>query len=87
MSSENITLGIGYKLQWEESQKTMVLLFPEGMVKLNPSSAEILHLCNGKMNRDEIVSSIQDKYQEEDISNDILEFLRVANDEGWIQFS
>ena len=31
-----------YRLQWEEVQQSWVLLYPEGMVKLNGSAGEII---------------------------------------------
>src|SRR5437868_15290883 len=39
-----------YRLQWEEAQQAWVLLYPEGMVRLNGSAAEILKRCNGPTN-------------------------------------
>ena len=36
-----------HRLQWEEVQQKNVILYPEGMVELNQSSAEILKLCDG----------------------------------------
>ncbi len=42
-----------HRLQWEEAQQKDVILYPEGMVELNQSSAEILKLCDGtrKLNK------------------------------------
>ena len=34
-----------FRFQWEEAQECFVLLYPEGMVKLNDSAAEILKRC------------------------------------------
>ena len=31
-----------FRMQWEEAQGAYVLLYPEGMVKLNQSAGEIL---------------------------------------------
>ena len=31
-----------FRLQWEEAQGAYVLLYPEGMVKLNDSAAQVL---------------------------------------------
>jgi pyrroloquinoline quinone biosynthesis protein D len=33
-----------FRLQWEPAQNAHVLLYPEGMVKLNQSAGEILKL-------------------------------------------
>ena len=37
-----------FRLQWEEVQKAWVLLYPEGMVKLNGSAGEIMTLIDGR---------------------------------------
>lgn len=36
-----------YLFRWEEPQKAYVLLYPEGIVKVNETGAEILKLCDG----------------------------------------
>ena len=36
-----------YRLQWEKAQDAYVLLYPEGMVKLNESAGEILSRVDG----------------------------------------
>ena len=36
-----------YRLQWEEVQQAWVLLYPEGMVKLNGSAGEIIKRLDG----------------------------------------
>ena len=41
------TIAHGLRLQWEPAQEAHVLLYPEGMVKLNGSAAAILSRCDG----------------------------------------
>ena len=53
-----------HRLQWEEAQDCHVILYPEGMVKLNPSSAEILQQCNGEKNVKAIIEDLQNKFSE-----------------------
>ncbi len=36
-----------YLFRWEESQESHILLYPEGVVKLNQTAGEILSLCTG----------------------------------------
>ena len=36
----------GYRLQWEAAQDSHVILYPEGMAKLNETAAAILELAN-----------------------------------------
>ena len=40
-------LGHGFRFQWEPAQSCHVLLYPEGMIKLNRSAGEILARCDG----------------------------------------
>ena len=38
----------GYRLQWEAAQESHVILYPEGMAKLNETAAAILELVDGR---------------------------------------
>ena len=73
-----------HRLQWEEAQQKDVILYPEGMVELNQSSAEILKLCDGSRNLDKIVTDLEEKFQAHGLKNDITQFLEIALNNGWI---
>ena len=73
-----------HRLQWEEAQQKDVILYPEGMVELNQSSAEILKLCDGTRNLVEIVSELEQKFSASGLTNDVTAFLEVALQNGWI---
>ncbi|HHZ70251.1 MAG TPA: pyrroloquinoline quinone biosynthesis peptide chaperone PqqD [Methylococcaceae bacterium] len=73
-----------HRLQWEEAQQKDVILYPEGMVELNQSSAEILKLCDGSRNLDKIVTDLEEKFQAHGLKHDISQFLEVALNNGWI---
>ncbi|MDD4906577.1 MAG: pyrroloquinoline quinone biosynthesis peptide chaperone PqqD [Methylobacter tundripaludum] len=74
-----------HRLQWEEVQQKDVILYPEGMVELNQSSAEILKMCDGTRNLAQIVSDLEQKFATTGLINDITAFLEVALKNGWIQ--
>ena len=74
-----------HRLQWEEAQQKHVILYPEGMVELNQSSAEILKLCDGTRNLAQIASELEQKFATSGLINDITAFLEVALKNGWIQ--
>jgi pyrroloquinoline quinone biosynthesis protein D len=74
-----------HRLQWEEAQQKDVILYPEGMVELNQSSAEILKLCDGTRNIAQIVNDLEHKFATTGLKNDITSFLEVALKNGWIQ--
>ena len=80
-----ITFSPLHRLQWEEAQQKYVILYPEGMVELNQSSAEILKLCDGTRLFLNIVSELERMFQATDLKNDIAEFLTIALKNGWIQ--
>lgn len=73
-----------HRLQWEEAQQKNVILYPEGMVELNQSSAEILKLCDGKRTLAQIVSDLEATFNTSGLTNDITAFLEVALQNGWI---
>jgi pyrroloquinoline quinone biosynthesis protein D len=73
-----------HRLQWEEAQQKNVILYPEGMVELNESSAEILKLCDGTRNLAQIVNELEQKFSTSGLTNDINAFLEIALQNGWI---
>ena len=74
-----------HRLQWEEAQQKHVILYPEGMVELNQSSAEILKLCDGTRNLGQIVGELETKFATSGLINDITAFLEIDLKNGWIQ--
>ncbi|WP_459992352.1 pyrroloquinoline quinone biosynthesis peptide chaperone PqqD [Methylosoma difficile] len=74
-----------HRLQWEEAQQKTVILYPEGMVELNQSSAEILKCCDGVRNLAQIINALEEKFATSGLANDITAFLEVALQHGWIQ--
>jgi pyrroloquinoline quinone biosynthesis protein D len=74
-----------HRLQWEEAQQKYVILYPEGMVELNHSAAEILKLCDGTRNLDAIVQELETKFETNGLLDDISELLTVALENGWIR--
>ena len=79
-----IQLSRTHRLQWEEAQQKNVILYPEGMVELNQSSAEILKLCDGTRNLAQIVNELEQKFSTSGLTNDINAFLEIALQNGWI---
>ncbi len=76
-----------HRLQWEEAQQKYVILYPEGMVELNASSAEILKLCDGEHTLKTITMELEQKFETEGLMDDIREFLEIALENGWIQIA
>ncbi|NMM28701.1 MAG: pyrroloquinoline quinone biosynthesis peptide chaperone PqqD [Glaciimonas sp.] len=74
-----------FRLQWEETQNNYVLLYPEGMVKLNQSAAEILKRCDGKRDSAAIITDLESTFAVSGLQADVDDFLRIAHERGWIR--
>ena len=73
------------RFEWEPAQEAYVLLYPEGMVKLNGSAGEILAVCNGERSVAEIIGLLTEKFPEApDIETDIIDFLVTAHTNQWL---
>ena len=75
----------GARLQWEEVQQAWVLLYPEGMVKLSESAAEILRRVDAKTSVTELLQSLSEAYPGADLRADVIELLETAYERGWIE--
>lgn len=73
-----------FRLQWEEAQQAWVLLYPEGMVKLNQSAGEILRRCDGARSVDEVVADLEQAFATTGLEADVLAFLELARKQQWI---
>ncbi len=74
-----------YRMQWEEVQQCYVLLYPEGMVKLNASASAILKRCDGTLTVDNLIEQIESEFQTTGLRQDILDMLAFAFQKDWIQ--
>jgi pyrroloquinoline quinone biosynthesis protein D len=61
----------GARLQYDEVREEHVLLIPEGVVRLNPTAAEVLELCDGERSLDEIVDTLSASYEGADLRDDV----------------
>lgn len=73
-----------FRLQFEEAQQAWVLLYPEGMVKLNPSAGEILRRCDGRFTEDALIADLETTFQQSGIGPEIRNFLGEARRRGWL---
>ncbi len=74
-----------YRLQWEEVQQAWVLLYPEGMVKLNGSAGEIMRRLNGQTTVQAVIESIELEFGMAGLKEDVQDFLAMARLQGWVR--
>lgn len=74
----------GHRMQWEEAQHSWVILYPEGMVQLNESAAEILRRCDGVTPLSAVIAELEAAYGGSDVAADVLELVQAALEQGWL---
>ncbi len=77
----------GFRLQWEAAQDCHVLLYPEGMVKLNQSGGEILQRCDGRRSVSDIVAELEQAFTASGLEREVLGFVEVAGQQRWLEWS
>ena len=82
-----IVIAPGFRLQWEDAQDAHVLLYPEGMVRLSESAGAILTRCDGERTLGGILDSLREAFPGIDLEADVIEFVTIAREKGWIEFA
>ena len=80
-------IGRGFRLQWEEAQGNHVLLYPEGMVKLNRSAGEILTRCDGQADLAGITQQLEAAFSASGLRPEVEKFLEIAVTNRWVVLS
>lgn len=76
----------GYRLQWEPVQESHVVLYPEGMAKLNETATAILELVTGKQDIAAIITTLNTRFPDAGgVDDDVKAFLQSAIEQKWIQ--
>lgn len=73
-----------YRLQHESAQAAWVLLYPEGMVRLNESASAVLRRCDGTRSVDALIEELRADYAGADLGDEVRAFLADAARRGWI---
>ena len=68
-------LATGARLRYDEVREEHLLLVPEGAVRLNPTAAEVLALCDGERSLEDIVGVLSARYDNADLTEDVRELV------------
>jgi pyrroloquinoline quinone biosynthesis protein D len=76
-----------FLFRWEDTQDSYVLLYPEGVVKLNQTAGEILKRCDGGRTVGALIDELKRLFAEppEQVENGVRRFLEVSYAKGWIR--
>jgi pyrroloquinoline quinone biosynthesis protein D len=74
----------GARLQYDDVREEHVLLIPEGVVRLNPTAADVLELCDGERSLDAIVGAVSARYDGADVREDVQELVAAMAQRGLV---
>ena len=74
----------GARLRYDEVREEHLLLIPEGAVRLNPTAAEVLELCDGERSLDDIVGALSARYEGADVRDDVIELVDAMVEKGLV---
>ena len=76
------------RLQHDDVRGRDVLLYPEGLVALNPTGAEILQLCDGIRSVADVVAALQQRYGAtgRSVERDVTAFLAGLAAKGLVTY-
>jgi pyrroloquinoline quinone biosynthesis protein D len=77
-------LATGARLHYDDVRSEHVLLIPEGVVRLNPTAAEVLDLCDGERSLDDIVGTLSARYDGADVSGDVRDLVDAMAQRGFV---
>jgi pyrroloquinoline quinone biosynthesis protein D len=65
----------GARLRYDEVREEHLLLVPEGAVRLNPTAADVLELCDGQRSLEQIIGVLSARYDGVDLRDDVCELV------------
>ena len=77
-------VGAGFRLQFEPAQDCHVLLYPEGMVKLNQPAGEIMKRCDGAKTVAAVVAELEAAFSATGLEGDVIAFVKMAGQQRWL---
>ncbi|GAB3044528.1 pyrroloquinoline quinone biosynthesis peptide chaperone PqqD [Acinetobacter apis] len=76
----------GYRFQYEPSQQAHIILYPEGMIKLNDTASAIGQHIDGKNSIADIIAQLKQQFGDiAQIDADVIDYMQVAQRENWIK--
>ncbi len=76
------------RLQIDKVSKAPMLLYPEGIIQLNPTGAAIVALCDGQHTLQDMLNKLALRYKTvpAELRNDVKEFLHALHRESLLEF-
>lgn len=81
--ADRVEINPMYLFRWEDSQDAHILLYPEGVIKLNQTAGEILKRCTGQRSVGEVIDDLEESFIEGDVASGVFKFLELSRAKGW----
>lgn len=86
LATDIYAIAVHHRFQWEEAQQCYVILFPEGMVKLNGGAGEVLKRVDGKTSVGDIVADLKATFPDAPtIETDVMGMFDLAIGKAWLR--
>ena len=85
--ADHVEINPLYMFRWEDSQDSHILLYPEGVVKLNQTAGAILAQVAKGLSVGEVIAELERDFVDGDIADGVLKFLEMSHAKGWIRRS
>jgi pyrroloquinoline quinone biosynthesis protein D len=72
------------RLKWDAVREKHLLLFPEGVLVLNPTAHAVLALCDGQRTVAEITQTLAAQYANDTLAGDVRDLLQTLADKGLV---
>jgi pyrroloquinoline quinone biosynthesis protein D len=72
------------RLKWDAVREKHLLLFPEGLLVLNPTAHTVLALCDGQRTVAEIIQTLAVQYANDALAGDVRNLLQTLADKGLV---
>jgi pyrroloquinoline quinone biosynthesis protein D len=76
------------RVQTDKISGKVALLYPEGVLLLNPTGAAIVELCDGQRTFQDMISTLAARYKSspDSLSSDVAEYLDRLRERGLLEF-
>ena len=72
------------RLKWDAVREKHLLLFPEGLLVLNPTAHAVLALCDGQRTIADIIQTLAAQYANDSLAGDVRDLLQTLADKGLV---
>jgi len=77
-------LPVKARLKWDAVREKHLLLFPEGLLVLNPTAHAVLALCDGQRTIADIIQTLAAQYANDSLAGDVRDLLQTLADKGLV---